>query len=295
MGTPGPRGGGGPEEILEREEGAVVRRLCAASGTRPRETVEPQEWSQGRTFPGACFIGGESEALYTAQNWIEAGHDTIWTDGSKLNSGRAGAACAWQTVQERWTGRRFYLGDNKEVFDAEVFAILQTLRVFDERGQAGKEYTVFSDCQPAVQRARLDQLGPGQCWARAIIEVASRLAARGNSIDICWTPAHRGVGGNDIADGMAREAAGGQSQDVPNQVRWQASLPHLSKRATERRSEATSQWIRDHVRPERRYVPPGGPSFRKRAMRRVRKAMAQRYYQLCSPTKRRSAPFCMTE
>ena len=180
------------------------------------------------------------------------------------------------------SGRRFYLGDNKEVFDAEVFAILQALRVFDERGQSGKEYTIFSDCQPAIQRARSDQPGLGQCWTCAIIEVASRPVARGNSIDIRWTPAHRGVRGNEVADSMAKEATGGQTRDVPDQIRWQASLPHLSRRATERRSETTAQWIRDHVRPERRYVPPGGLGFRKRAMRRVRKSTAQPYYQLMS-------------
>ena len=50
----------------------------------------------------------------------------------------------------------------------------------------------------------------------------------------------------------------------------------------ERRSEATASWIRDHVRPERRYLPPRGPGLRKRAMRRVQKSTAQRYYQLLS-------------
>ena len=81
------------------------------------ETVEPQEWSQGRIFPGAVSIEGESEALYMAQNWDEAGYDTIWTDCSRLDSGRIGAACAWQTAQEPevWTGKRLFLGDSKEV------------------------------------------------------------------------------------------------------------------------------------------------------------------------------------
>ena len=60
------------------------------------------------------------------------------------------------------------------------------------------------------------------------------------------------------------------------------AFPHLSRRATERRSADTSRWIAEHVRPERRYAPPGGPGFRKRAMRRVRKSIAQRYYQLLS-------------
>ena len=72
----------------------MVRRIRAASGIKPGETVEPQEWGQGRIFPGAVSIEGESEALHTAQNWDEAGYDTIWTEGSRLDSGRNGAACA---------------------------------------------------------------------------------------------------------------------------------------------------------------------------------------------------------
>ena len=43
--------------------------------------------------------------------------DTIWTDGSRLECGKMGAACIWKTTGE-WAGLYFYLGDNKEVFDA---------------------------------------------------------------------------------------------------------------------------------------------------------------------------------
>ena len=89
------------------------------------------------------------------------------------------AALQWQT-SEGWTGKRFHLGTNKEVFDAEVYAIYQALRIFEERGQSGKKYMIFSDCQPAIRRALSDVLGPGQQWARAIIEVATRLVSRGN-------------------------------------------------------------------------------------------------------------------
>ena len=197
---------------------------------------------------------------------------------------------AWQT-SEGWAGRRFHLGTNKEVFDAEVYAIYQVLKIFEKRNQSGRKSTIFSGCQPAIRRALSDALGPGQQWARAIIETSTRLIGRGNEVLILWVPAHAGVAGNEVVDGMAgnevvdgmaKEAAAGQVYGVPDQVSWQASLPHLSRRATERRSEDTSRWIRDHVRPERRYVPPGGTGFRKRAMRRVHKSVAQRYYQLLS-------------
>ena len=115
-----PQGGGGPEEILKREEGVVVRRLRAPSGTKAGETVEPQVWEGGRTFPGGYTIDEEGPALETAQCWRARG--IIWTDGSRLDSGAVGAACTWQS-SEGWEGRRFHLGNNKEVFDAEVFAI----------------------------------------------------------------------------------------------------------------------------------------------------------------------------
>ena len=36
-----PQDGGGPEEILERDSGAIVSRLRATSGIKPGETVEP--------------------------------------------------------------------------------------------------------------------------------------------------------------------------------------------------------------------------------------------------------------
>ena len=46
----------------------------------------------------------------------------------------------------------------------------------------------------------------GQQWARAVIEVADRVMARGNEISIIWVPAHRGVPGNEVVDGMAKTA-----------------------------------------------------------------------------------------
>ena len=265
--------------------------MAAAAGTRIRETVEPQVWEEGRTFPGSFTIDDRGPAKETAQNWRRSG--TVWTDGSRLGSGAIGAACAWQTG-EGWTGRRRMANgrgvDGQEVSPGHQQGGIRHRGLRDLPGTQdlqgetadGRRYTIFSDCQPAIRRALSDAIGPCQQWARAIIELATRLIGCGNEVPILWVPAHVEIEGNEVADGMAKEAAAGQIYGVPDQVRWQASLPHLSRRATERRSEDTSRWIREHVGPERRYVPPGGPGFRRRAMRRVRKSVAQRYYQLLS-------------
>ena len=52
------------------------------------------------------------------------------------------AACVWQSPSG-WTGRRFHFGTNKEVFDAETFAIYQALHVLDRRQESGHRYAVF--------------------------------------------------------------------------------------------------------------------------------------------------------
>ena len=47
---------------------------------------------------------------------------------------------------------RLYLGSNKEVFDAETFAIYQALKILDQQQATGQRYTIFSDSQAAIQR-----------------------------------------------------------------------------------------------------------------------------------------------
>ena len=42
--------------------------------------------------------------------------------GSRLENGKVGAAVAWWK-EGGWAGRGTYLGTNKEVFGAEVFAV----------------------------------------------------------------------------------------------------------------------------------------------------------------------------
>ena len=103
---------------------------------------------------------------------------------------------------------------------------------------------------------------------------------RGNKVSILWVPTPLGVAGNEAADRLAKKAAGGQIRDVSDDYRWEASLSHLSLAASENRARATARWISTHVKPERRYSSSPGTGFRRRQLRRVRKPLASRYYQL---------------
>ena len=86
--------------------------------------------------------------------------------------------------------------------------------------------------------------------------------------------------GKQDANQFAKEAASGLQHSVPDEQRWEASVSHFSRVITENRSRATAQWISSHIRPERRYRPPSGPGLRRKPLRRARKALANRYYQL---------------
>ena len=98
-----PRDGGGPEEILTREGAGITARIREAAGTRRGETVEPQVWSEGRAFPGGVTIQEREQALAVARSSQWDNRNTIWTDGSRLDSGDVGAACAWNSNGE-WVG-----------------------------------------------------------------------------------------------------------------------------------------------------------------------------------------------
>ena len=180
-----PRDGEGPEEILEREAGtALTARLRVVASLQPGNTVERQEWSRHLTFLGEIAIDSQSKALEIAgrpdrRTWTR--EDMIWTDGSHLDSGKVGAACDWETPSW-WTGRRFHLGTNKEVFDAEVYAVYQALCSLDQRQERDYRYTIFVDSTAAIGRIQSDATGTGQHFAMVAIEACIGILSRNNTV-----------------------------------------------------------------------------------------------------------------
>ena len=200
-----PQGGGGQEEILDKS--GLTARIKERCGLGRRETAEVQVWEEFREFKCKVYVG--SEALRIAGEWRDRAN-TMWMDGPRLESGEVEAVMAfWRN--EEWVRRGTYLGKNKEVFDAEVFAILRAARLLNERGESGRNYTVSSDAQ---QRSRVqhDRCGPAQALARAVISTTDDLYDRGNTLSARWTPSHVGVEGNEQADRVAKRAAEGEDE-----------------------------------------------------------------------------------
>ena len=171
-----------------------------------------------------------------------------------------------------------------------MFAIHQARRVLEARRQVGRWYTIFVDSTAAIDRMRPDEPGPGQAFAVATIGLADEIHSRGSSVVIRWTPAHQGVEGNEAADGHAEEAAQGRGcERVEDRVLKMASLAHLRREATERRSQTTREWIGAHVRSTRQYRPPSDTGLRRRSLQRTKRLCWKGTISSCRAT-RRSAP-----
>ena len=70
---------------------------------------------------------------------------TIWSDGSKLESGASGAGIAWKTA--KWNEKCLALGHSKEIFDAELFGLLEALKIAvkEKRKKDFRVLTIFLD------------------------------------------------------------------------------------------------------------------------------------------------------
>ena len=62
-----PKGGNGPEEILERRGAELTERLRQSSFLKDKETPEVNQWAKYRRFPGKIEIDPNGEACRTAK------------------------------------------------------------------------------------------------------------------------------------------------------------------------------------------------------------------------------------
>jgi ribonuclease HI len=295
-----PKGHAGPEEILERRGTQLTEQLRSVTSLARGNTAEEMTWGDSRKLQGKLVVEEKEAATKTAKTWGEK-ENTIWTDGSRLDDKKVGCAMVWWEPanenpdpwvgrntgrtyyplpsNEGWTGKRFHLGSNKEVFDAELYAIYQAVMRFAQREEYNTEYTIFADSTSAIQRCKTDHLGAGQQFARATIKWSEDLASRGCTLTIRWVPSHANIEGNETADVWAKEAATCEMDAVDKTYLNETSVAFMTRKATENRSDGTKKWVKEKSSKRTQYQPPKKKGMRK-ALMKERKSVASRYYQL---------------
>ena len=109
-------------------------------GMGQRGAAEIQTWEEFEEIRAEVIVEKKEDALRVAAEWSDH-RGTVWTDGSRLEHGPIGAAWAFKRG-DKWVRRVTFLGSNKEVFDAEVYAVLQAVRLLNDRN--GDSDTQFS-------------------------------------------------------------------------------------------------------------------------------------------------------
>ena len=120
----------------------------------------------------------------------------------------------------------------------------------NNRNEMGADCTIFTGSTVAISRAASDRRGPRQTFAKAVITLREWVIERGYSITMRWTPANKGVEDNEVADEYAKAAAESACYSVDRQYLQEASLAHLTRETTEKRSRVTRNWISQHVKRE---------------------------------------------
>jgi ribonuclease HI len=208
----------------------------------------------------------------------------LWTDGSRDDLGNVGAAVAWKEVDE-WTGLKYRLGRNKEVFDAELFAILQATVLIRDGGaimigEGIQKISIFNDSQAALNRIQHNGIGPGQTWASVIIRNTDEIRRQNIQVEFRWVPGQAGIEGNETADKFAKDAAEPQNEAELRLVEDRCtSLSHSRRCTTDAKWKRSGEWFSHKCR-SKKYYRLDDQHTPNRVVAKTDKSTAQIYYQI---------------
>jgi len=244
------------------------------------------------TVVRTVILDDATAAKTAAQRWareeeakVGAGVWMWWTDGSRSDDGRVGAAAVCKH-RDQWRSRRSYLGTGRmEVFDAELWAIGLALEETIENRETlqrhgVKTVAVFSDSQAAIRRTAHLEPGPGQRLTRRINRRSQALLAHGIKTEIHWVPGHSSIPGNEEADrqaNVAREARG------DTEIEWQnTSASNMARWISKGRSSAKAEWEADKCSKHFSYRLKGKAGATRSIPMTSAKSLAARFYRLMS-------------
>ena len=132
----------------------------------------------------------------------------MWIDGSKSDQGNVGSAVSWKDkVSNSWKSTAVFLGKNKEILDAELWAIADGLDIARKMTceTENTPITIFSDSQKALTEIRKTNPYTGSPYLRKLIyQRINNLMEHGHPVTIRWIPSLVRLIGHDKADESAK-------------------------------------------------------------------------------------------
>jgi len=257
-------------------------------------TTESMSWppTGKESVVRTVLLDDAPAAKRAAQRWarqkeakVGAGVWMWWTDCSRSDDGRDGAAAVCKH-RDDWRSRRSNLGTGRmDVFDAALWAIglalEETIEKTDILRRNGVEIVaVFSDSQAAIRRAAHLEPGPGQRLARRINRKAQALLAHSIKTEIQWVPGHSVIPGNEEADRQANGAREGMADTAIE--RPYTSAANMARRISEGRSAANAEWEADECGQHFGYRLKGKARAKRPIPMTSVKSLGTRFYRLMS-------------
>jgi len=225
--------------------GAPICRVIKKDHERGRE-AETMHWPRLDEEPAVktVILHDDTAAKKEAIRWarereakVGAGVWMWWTDGSRSDDGRVGAAPVCMPRDSRSAFRSHLSTGRMKVYDTALWVIGLALR--ESVKTTGKlqthvvtKLTVFSDLQAAIRRTEHLEPGPGQHLARWINQCARTLREAGIETEIHWVPGHTGIPRNQEANCQANLASEGLEQaqyESEYTPRWQTGPDESQK------------------------------------------------------------------
>ena len=173
----------------------------------PAKRVEPvKELDSCSLLSLDVVIKGKKEAMEEARK--DKPGLVLWADGSKLDRGQTAAAVCWEDKSAAKWERSIFLGRNKEIFDAELWAISEALEIAKKLASPRTRLvTIFSDSQKALRAIALPRTSQENRYLRSLVyKKTEELQQIGHLTTFQWVPGHSGVIGNEKADLSARNS-----------------------------------------------------------------------------------------